>query len=80
MVGWLVQWPTIPTLSMFPILAYVYARLARSEEREVAAEFGDEWTRYAAAVHPYLPHRPPVTVHAGRGESVAGSEDRRATR
>ena len=58
MSGWLLQWPTIPTLLMFPVLAYVYARLARSEEREVAAAFGSEWTAYAARVHPYRPHRP----------------------
>ncbi len=58
MSGWLLQWPTIPTLLMFPVLAYVYARLARSEEREVATAFGSEWTGYAARVHPYRPHRP----------------------
>ena len=58
MSGWLLQWPTIPTLLMFPVLAYVYARLARSEEREVAAAFGAEWSAYAARVHPYRPHRP----------------------
>ena len=58
MSGWLLQWPTIPTLVMFPVLAYVYARLARSEEREVAEAFGSQWTSYAARVHPYRPHRP----------------------
>lgn len=61
MAGWLLQWPTIPTLVMFPILAYVYARLARAEEREVAASFGADWKAYAARVHAYIPHRPPVT-------------------
>ena len=58
MSGWLLQWPTIPTLLMFPVLAYVYARLARSEEGEVAVAFASQWTVYAARVHPYLPHRP----------------------
>lgn len=37
MVGFLLQWPTIPTLVLFPVLVYVYGRLARAEEREVAA-------------------------------------------
>ena len=59
MIGFLLQWPTIPTLVMFPILAWIYARLARSEEREVAAHFGAEWQAYAARVHAYLPHHPP---------------------
>lgn len=46
---------------MFPILVYVYARLARSEEREVAAHFCDQWTAYAErtpAFWPKLRHRP----------------------
>lgn len=64
MVGWLLQWPTIPTLLMFPVLAYVYARLARSEEREVAAAFGDDWVAYAGRVRPYLPRRPSQVVGA----------------
>lgn len=73
MVGWLVQWPTIPTLLMFPVLAYFYARLARSEEREVAEQFGADWVTYAARVHAYVPHRPPATVNSAVG-SGAGAE------
>ena len=38
--GFFVQWPTLLTLPMFPVLVYMYARLARREEREVGAEFG----------------------------------------
>ena len=55
MIGFLLQWPTIPTLLMFPILAAVYVRLARSEEREVAARFGDGWAAYAARTPRFLP-------------------------
>src|SRR3972149_5432180 len=33
MFGFLLQWPTILTLGMFPILVWVYVRLARREER-----------------------------------------------
>lgn len=67
MAGWLLQWPTIPTLVMFPILALVYARLARSEEREVAAHFGTAWTTYASVVHPYRPSRPPLALPLNAG-------------
>ncbi len=56
---WLLQWPTIPTVVMFPILAVVYARLARSEEREVEALIGPLRTAYATQVHRYMPHHPP---------------------
>lgn len=58
MVGFLLQWPTIPTLAMFPVLVYVYWRLARTEEREVAARYPEDWPDYAARVRRLLPHRP----------------------
>ena len=48
MSGFLLQWPTIITVLMFPILVVVYARLARREEAEVAAEFGAEYAAYRA--------------------------------
>jgi protein-S-isoprenylcysteine O-methyltransferase Ste14 len=40
MVGFLLQWPTLATLVMFPVLLYVYRRLAIREERDVRAVFG----------------------------------------
>lgn len=49
MLGFLFQWPTIPTLVMFPILVYMYVRLARKEEQEALAEFGEKYRRYMAA-------------------------------
>lgn len=55
MFGFLLQWPTILTVAMFPVLAWMYLRLARSEEREAAAEFGEEYRRYAARVPGFLP-------------------------
>jgi len=55
MLGFLLQWPTIPTLVMFPILVYVYARLARREEQEVRADFGETWDRYAAETPAFIP-------------------------
>ena len=70
MIGFLLQWPTIPTLMMFPVLVYVYARLARSEERDVADQFGPTWNEYAARTPVFVPHlrsRPqtvPTTPHA----------------
>jgi protein-S-isoprenylcysteine O-methyltransferase Ste14 len=57
MVGFLLQWPTIPTLVMFPVMVWVYRRLALAEEREVAARFGPEWRQYAARTPRFLPRR-----------------------
>ena len=55
MVGFLLQWPTLLTLAMFPILAFAYARLARAEEREVAGHFGQAWADYAARTPRFMP-------------------------
>jgi protein-S-isoprenylcysteine O-methyltransferase Ste14 len=55
MLGFLLQWPTLLTLLMFPILVAMYVRLARREEREVLAEFGGVYARYAAATPAFFP-------------------------
>lgn len=47
MLGFLLQWPTILTLLMFPVLVWMYVRLARQEEQDALAEFGEEYARYA---------------------------------
>jgi methanethiol S-methyltransferase len=55
MFGFLLQWPTLLTLIMFPILVYMYVRLARSEEKEVEAEFGEAYRRYASVTPAFIP-------------------------
>jgi protein-S-isoprenylcysteine O-methyltransferase Ste14 len=55
MLGFLVQWPTILTLAMFPVLTVMYVKLARDEERDARAEFGDAYDRYAAEVPGFVP-------------------------
>jgi protein-S-isoprenylcysteine O-methyltransferase Ste14 len=55
MLGFLIQWPTILTLAMFPLLVAMYVRLARSEEREAARVFGAEYIAYEAAVPGWFP-------------------------
>lgn len=57
MFGFLLQWPTLLTLAIFPVLVWMYIRLARHEEREVVAEFGDVYRRYAAQVPAFIPGR-----------------------
>jgi protein-S-isoprenylcysteine O-methyltransferase Ste14 len=55
MIGFLLQWPTLATLVMFPILLFVYRRLAIREEREVRAQFGAAWDEYAARLPRFVP-------------------------
>jgi protein-S-isoprenylcysteine O-methyltransferase Ste14 len=55
MLGFLLQWPTIPTLVMFPLMVWFYARLARREEADMVAAFGDDYRRYARTTPAFFP-------------------------
>lgn len=56
MFGFLLQWPTLLTLAMFPVLVWMYVRLAHEVEREAIAAFGDAYRDYAARVPGFIPH------------------------
>lgn len=55
MFGFLLQWPTLVTLAMFPVLVMVYARLAKREEEDMVAEFGREYLRYRQRTPAFIP-------------------------
>jgi methanethiol S-methyltransferase len=55
LLGFLVQWPTVLTLAMFPVLVFMYVKLARAEEREALAVFGDAYRKYMAAIPAFIP-------------------------
>lgn len=55
MFGFLLQWPTLLTLEMFPELTIMYVRVARAEERESLREFGDAYSAYMAQVPGFIP-------------------------
>lgn len=57
MTGFLLQWPTLLTLAMYPILVWVYARLAITEERDSLKRFGEAYARYMREVPRFVPHR-----------------------
>lgn len=54
-VGMLIQWPTLVTIAMWPILTVAYYRLARREERELEALFGKAYRRYRARTPMVVP-------------------------
>jgi protein-S-isoprenylcysteine O-methyltransferase Ste14 len=53
--GFLLQWPTLLTLAMFPILLWMYGRLAFTEEAQMRVQFGDVFERYAAITPRFIP-------------------------
>ena len=55
MFGFLLQWPTLITVVMFPILVIVYARLAQREEAEALAQFGSDYERYRERTPAFIP-------------------------
>ena len=55
MFGFLLQWPTILTVIMFPILVIVYLRLARHEEHLARQEFGQTYLDYMRLTPAWIP-------------------------
>lgn len=55
LLGFLLQWPTLLTLLMFPILLVMYGRLAITEEKEMQARFGEAFERYAQRTPRFFP-------------------------
>ena len=55
MFGFLLQWPTILTLLMFPFLVGMYVHLAHTEEAEAKRTFGVDYDRYAATTPGWFP-------------------------
>lgn len=56
MLGFLSQWPTLLTLLMFPILVFMYIRLARREEADAKQEFGEVWDTYTRQTPVFIPN------------------------
>ena len=58
LLGFLLQWPTLLTLLMFPILLFMYGRLALTEEKEMRVQFGEVFERYAQSTPRFIPRWP----------------------
>lgn len=54
-IGFLIQWPSLTTLIMWPILIFAYYRLAIREERDVERQFGEEFMEYKEKVSAFIP-------------------------
>ncbi len=54
-VGLMIQWPTLVTLLLWPIMIVVYYRLAMREERRMLELFGERYLEYRKSVPAFLP-------------------------
>ena len=50
-----VHWPTIFSVTLFPVIVLAYWLLARREEQRVLEEFGDEYRAYRQRVPMFVP-------------------------
>lgn len=55
LTGFLLQWPTLLTVMMYPVLVYMYFRLAKREEQDARSQFGTAYDRYASEVPAFFP-------------------------
>lgn len=74
MLGFLVQWPTLLTLAMFPVLTAMYVKLAKTEERLALTEFGTAYSDYAKDVPAFVPRMDRLFEGARTGGRVQGRD------
>jgi protein-S-isoprenylcysteine O-methyltransferase Ste14 len=55
MFGFLLMWPTILTIGMFPILLFMYYRLGKTEEKDSIRTFGQPYLDYMNKTPAYIP-------------------------
>ncbi|MFC0906376.1 methyltransferase family protein [Clostridium sp. MT-14] len=56
-IGFLLQWPTLITLIMAPMLFVMYTRLARKEEKTMINTFGEQYSDYIKKVPGFIPKK-----------------------
>jgi protein-S-isoprenylcysteine O-methyltransferase Ste14 len=55
-LGWIIHWPSIVTIGLWPVLLAAYVWLARMEEKQALEEFGDAWVAYARQTKRFIPY------------------------
>jgi protein-S-isoprenylcysteine O-methyltransferase Ste14 len=74
MFGFLLQWPTLLTLAMFPVLTAMYVKLAKTEERQAQTEFGTAYAEYAKDVPAFVPRIDRLFDRSRRDHYAQGSD------
>jgi len=50
-----VHWPTLFSVGLFPVIVLIYSLLARSEQRRMVEQFGEEYRAYQQQVPMFFP-------------------------
>jgi len=53
--GMILEWATLPMLLMWPLVVWMYVRLAKREEKDMVEEFGEEYVRYMMRTKRFIP-------------------------
>lgn len=75
-VSLLIQWPTLLSWLMSPILILMYVRLARREEQEMIEKFGERYLEYRAHTPAFLPSWRALHLARSDGALPKGSTPR----
>jgi len=54
-IGLMIQWPTLVTVLLWPVMFLVYYRLAMKEERKMTEHFGERYLEYKKSVPAFFP-------------------------
>lgn len=64
-LGFMIQWPTLATLILWPFVIWMYVRLAKREERDVLKEYPEEYRAYMERTPMFFPRVPGTRRHEG---------------
>lgn len=53
--GMLAEWATLPLLILFPVMIFMYVRLAKREEADMLTEFGETYRAYQKRSRRFIP-------------------------
>ncbi len=54
-LGFMIQWPTLTTLLLWPFVIGMYYRLARREEQDALQQFGEKYRQYLEKTPMFFP-------------------------
>lgn len=54
-LGMIFEWATIPLLILYPVMIFLYLRLAKKEEQDMIEEFGSSYVTYMKKTKRFLP-------------------------